>query len=188
MHNLKRSIYFFLAIQFSTTALADRYQLDPTHTNIMIKAGHIGVSRIFVMFRQTQGQFEKTDDQVSAVRVEVQADSLFSNNSQRDTHLKSPDFLNVNQYPTIEFVSSNVTPLAVGKYEISGQVTLHGVTKAVVLNLAVIGEVNHPQFGDRIGLEGSFRVNRSDFGMNDVMDLADDELEILVNIEAFKLP
>jgi polyisoprenoid-binding protein YceI len=184
---MKNLGFLLLAALSAPFAFADTYQIDPTHTNIMVKAGHIGVSKIYVMFRQMQGQFEKAGDQVSAIRMEVKADSLFSNNSQRDTHLKSPDFLNVVQYPTIDFVSSSVALIEAGKYEIDGTITLHGVSKPVRLIMEVLGEVQHPQFGDRIGLEGSLKVKRSDFGMNDVMHLADDEIEILINIEAFKI-
>lgn len=104
----------------------------------------------------------------------------------RDTHLRNADFFNVEEFPTIEFESTKVVDLGAGKLEISGDLTLHGVTKSVTATGEYIGTSSGPQFGTVVGFEAKFVLHRRDFGMTYAVELLGTEVTVLVSIEARK--
>jgi polyisoprenoid-binding protein YceI len=102
----------------------------------------------------------------SWVRVTIQAKSIDTRNGQRDDHLRSNDFLDMNNYPEISFVSTSVEPLGDDKFRVTGDLTLRGVTRPVTLDVEYTGTATDPFGNVRVGFEGSGHINRKDFGVN----------------------
>jgi polyisoprenoid-binding protein YceI len=170
---------------------AETYTIDRTHSSVQFRIRHL-VGRTTGEFGDFAGTIVYDPAQPEASRVEatLQAASINTANAQRDTHLKSPDFLNVAQYPTITFVSSKVTRQGDG-LAVAGNLTLHGVTRGIVLPVQVLGLGTHPMpqmnGAPVAGFAASTTIRRADFGVNSWTDAAGvlgDEVEITLNIEA----
>ena len=134
------------------------------------------------------GSFTVDEANPAASRVEltVQVKSVDTNDEKRDQHLRSPDFFSVNQFPTMTFKSTSVSRGADETYEIKGDLTLHGVTKPVVLSMRKTGEGDDPWGNHRIGFEGTTKIKRSDFGMNKMMQAVGDQVWITVAVEGIR--
>src|SRR5437879_3709531 len=114
------------------SARADEYVLDEAHSGVNFKISHIGLSWTFGRFKEVSGSctLDAAAPAKSAFNLTIKADSIDTNNQKRDDHLKSPDFFNATQFPTITFKSTAVKPVE-GGLEVTGDFTMHGVTKAV---------------------------------------------------------
>lgn len=145
------------------------YKIDAVHSSIVFRIKHQGVSYFYGRFNEFTGTFtlNADDPSKSAFDVTVQATSVDSGNSKRDEHLRSPDFFNVKQFPTMRFQSKKVERTADGKLRVAGDLTLHGVTKPVTAELELTGHGQRGQrLGYRAGIGGQFTIARADFGMN----------------------
>jgi polyisoprenoid-binding protein YceI len=159
-------------------AMAADYTIDKEgqHAFVDFKISHLGYSYITGTFRDFDGSFSfdaaKPED--AKINVTLKTASLFSNHAERDKHVSSGDFLNVAKFPEATFVSTSVKPTgknADGKLtaDVTGDLTLLGVTKSVVIKSTFLGEGKDPWGGYRAGFEGSTTINRMDFGK--MMDL-----------------
>jgi polyisoprenoid-binding protein YceI len=166
-------------------ASAETYKIDAVHSQVIFRIGHLGVSKIFGRFNTTEGTFV-TDDDPSKISFEatVSVDSLDTGNPQRDKHLKSPDFFNAKQFPEITFKSTSVAKSG-DTYQITGDLTLHGVTKSITVPMTKIGEAK-TMAGERAGFGTEFTVKRSDYGMNFMPGAVGDDVELLINLEGVK--
>ena len=143
--------------------------MDPIHSEVQFKVRHLLVSNVTGHFKNFDATVETEGNDITTAKVHFEAavDSISTNNEQRDGHLKSPDFLDVEKFPTITFKSVSVRVTGSGEHEVTGELTIHGVTK--VVTLAVDGPsapAKDPWGNMRIGLSATGKINRKDFGLN----------------------
>lgn len=177
-----------LCIQTPTVHSED-YQLDDQHTSIVFATNHFGLSNTYGMFGKYAGEFsvDMTNPEAAKFQIVIDAASLDTKSEKRDEHLRGPDFFDVKQFPKITFVS---TSIAVGKNEkslkVTGDLTLHGETKEVVIDMTKTGEGKGPYGDERIGFSGRFTVKRSEFGMTTMVPQIGDDVNVLISIEGIK--
>jgi polyisoprenoid-binding protein YceI len=148
------------------------YELDATHSYIGFSARHLMVSRVRGQFRSFRGTLTIAEDpSTSTVVVEIDAASIDTRDPQRDAHLRSADFLHVECYPTITYRSSWVWPVVAwapdgrDQWHVEGELTLHGVTRSVDLDVCFGGGVIDPHDAARVGFTASADFIRDDFGL-----------------------
>ena len=178
------------AMASKPAASAGGYKVDAVHSGVVYRITHMGVSNFWGTFNKLDGSFafDPADLSSASFDVTIDADSIDSNNAQRDGHLKSPDFFNTKQFPTITFKSTGVSKSGDG-FELKGDMTLLGKTKPITAKLQHIGEGDKGErFGFRAGVEATFTFKRSDFGMNyGIKDNAlGDEVMVIVSLEGAK--
>ncbi len=165
------------------------YKADPAHTSIAFEVGHLGISHIYGLFTNNSGQFtiDKDHPAASSFEIATQAASLFTGVQKRDAHLQSPDFFSVAEFPTITFKSATVTPgLSAGTFQVTGDLTLHGVTKSITVNVQILGEVQWPKGANRTGVVTDFIIKRSDYGMTSFPGVVSDEVHLMIGVEGVR--
>ncbi len=163
------------------------YKIDPTHTNVGFKVGHLGISIVVGRFNTVSGDVKLTGDRNSTISAKIDTASVDTNNERRDNHLRSGDFFNSNRFPKIEYVSSKMTLNGDGDPEtIEGHLVLLGIRKPVNLKVQTLGGGLGPRGKHRIGLQAKGRIRRTDFGMNKFLVPAGDNVEIILNVELIK--
>lgn len=178
-----------LILSFGLPVLAaDAYKIDPAHSEIGFKVRHLGISKVSGRFTRFQGNIllEDKDLPKSSVEVSIEAASINTDNEARDKHLRTPEFFDTDKLPSISFKSVSVRETAPGKLEVTGDFTMHGVTKRVVLPMTALGGAKSP-FGDyRIGFEGALTLNRGDYGIKTYPGVIGEEVSISLAVEAIK--
>lgn len=183
------------ALPLSLSAAPDSYTIDPYHSYVNFEVDHIGVSRLRGRFDKTAGKF--TLDQAAktgSLDVTVQTASVNTGDNDkgsrprsRDEHLRTPDFFNVAEFPTMTFKSTKVLFKGDSVGSIEGELTLLGVTKPVTLNIERWRCMPHPQSKrDMCGGNATGVVKRSDFGMKFGIPGAGDELALFIGVEGYK--
>jgi polyisoprenoid-binding protein YceI len=144
------------------------YVLDTDHTRIGFVARHAMVTKVRGAFNEFEGHATIAGGDLSGSHVEltIQARSIDTRNRQRDDHLRSNDFLAIDEFPTITFVSTAVRQTGPESVEISGDLTIRGVTRAVTVPFEFGGAAIDPDGDFRIGFDGSLTINRRDYGVN----------------------
>jgi polyisoprenoid-binding protein YceI len=167
--------------------MAAEYDVDPAHTTVQFEVGHLGFSELVGRFNTFSGTFAMDDANPTAAKAsfEVDAASVDSNHEARDKHLRSPDFLDVKQYPKLSFVSTAYEG-SKDKGVLKGSLTLHGVTKDVAFDLVKIGEGKDPWGGYRSGFNAVTTIKRSDFGVNYMLPNIPDEMKIKLFVEGVR--
>src|SRR5260221_8776876 len=146
-------------------ARADDYVIDGAHAGGNFKISHVGLSYIFGRFNSFSGNFTIDPDAGKcSFAMTIKTDSIDTANKQRDAHLQSPDFFNAKQFPTISFQSTAVKAVKDG-YEVTGDLTLHGVTKPVTFTLTGGKQAEFPKGVQRTGFSTEFVVKRTEFGI-----------------------
>jgi len=185
-----------LAISFvisSSPVLAEvantgTYKIDPAHTTVQFIVSHLGTSNLTGRFNSITGDINFQPNGRSTVEVAIKTDSVYTNHQKRDKHLRSPDFFNARQFPVIKFTSDKVGYNTSGEpMSIAGTLSMHGVTKAVILNVSPVGAGKDPWGGYRVGYDVTATIKRSEFGMNFMAGGIGDEIKIILNIEATKI-
>jgi polyisoprenoid-binding protein YceI len=173
---------------FSTGALADTYGVDVAHSSAHWTAKHFGAGLTKGRFNDIAGTFSLDAKNPAANKVEitVKTESVDSNQAKRDQHLRSPDFFDAKQFPTLTFVSERVVVKADGNLDVTGKLTIHGVTKQVAFTAVKVGEGKDPYGGYRAGYTTSFVVKRSDYGMKFMLDGVSDEITLDISLEGVK--
>ncbi len=164
------------------------YQVDNVHSSVFFKIRHLGVSNFYGRFNQVGGSYTFDPESPDSCRfdVQIQTESVDTNSDGRNGHLKSPDFFNAKEFPSITFKSTDVTRKSDEEFEVSGDLTFHGVTKPISAKLEWIGARDTgPRFGPRSGCEARFVIKRSDYGMDKYVaeGVLGDEVEIIVSLE-----
>lgn len=176
------------AVVATPTASAEgvrAYNVDDIHSSAMFRVLHAGAGQFWGRFNGIAGTFTLADDaSKSAFSITVDVASVDTSVDQLDGHLKGADFFNVAEFPTMSFSSRSTTSSSTGVLEISGDLTLHGVTKPVTAVGEITG-VSDMSGTARAGVEVVFTIKRSDFGMNYgvAKGMLGDSVRILVNIE-----
>ncbi|HET7477066.1 MAG TPA: YceI family protein [Dermatophilaceae bacterium] len=147
--------------------LAGTYTIDPTHTRIGFVARHAMVTKVRGAFNEFEGTVVVDGDDLakSTVALTIQAASIDTRNEQRDGHLRSNDFLALEQFPLVTFVSTGVRQTGPTSLELTGDLTVRGVTNSVVVPFEFEGAAVDPFGNLRAGFEGSVAINRSDYGV-----------------------
>ena len=147
--------------------LSGTYVLDPAHTRIGFVARHAMVTKVRGQFNEFEGGavVDGTDFGRSAVQLTIQAASIDTRNEQRDGHLRSNDFLAMEDHPQITFVSTAVEQTGPTGFEVTGDLTVKGVTNSVTLPFEFEGAATDPFGNQRVGFEGSVVINRKDYGV-----------------------
>ena len=176
-------------------AHADTWQIDPMHTSVEFTVRHMMISNIKGTFEKTSGTVTVDGSSPTTAKIDatIDASSLNTRVERRDADLKSPNFLDVQKYPTITFKSTKVEANGEGKWKVTGDLTLHGVTKLVVLEVEGSGTPIHDPMGNtRAGASATAKINRKDFGLtyNKTLEsggvMVGDEVSITIDVEAIK--
>ncbi len=174
-----------IATLFSPPAVrADNFVLDPTHTSIIFSISHLGYSFTYGRFNTCSGLFS-LDGGNSQFSFSIDAGSLDTNDLKRDEHLRGADFFNVNQFPTITFQSTAVA-VEGDVYNITGNLSMHGVTRQVTIPMKKLGEGPGPGGGYHSGFMTQFQIKRSDFGMTGMVGPIGDEVALSVSFEGIR--
>lgn len=166
------------------------YTLDPSHSTVEFVVRHMMISKVRGRFASFQGQIELAPggEVPLAISAAIDVASIDTREEQRDNHLRSADFFEVEKYPTLTFASTRIegTP---GAFEAHGNLTIHGVTKEVVLTGSFEGRGGDPWGGQRVGYTANTTINRKDFGLNwnTALEaggvLVSDEVKIELNVQ-----
>src|SRR5579864_974002 len=143
------------------------YQIDPAHSSAQFTVRHMMITNVRGGFSSVQGTvvYDPENPSQSSVEAVIDAASIRTLDEQRDAHLKSPDFLDTDKYPTIDFKSKKIEPAGEDEWKLTGDLTIHGATREVVLKVeGPTAEVKDPFGNTRMGASASTKIKRSDFG------------------------
>jgi polyisoprenoid-binding protein YceI len=175
-----------LTLASSVALAATTYTVDPVHSQLVFKIGHLGVSNQWGQIVGPTGTVTVDDEGVPSFAVEVKAVNVETNNDKRDDHLKSADFFDVKQFPTLSFKSTSGKKIDDTTFEITGDFTIKDVTKPLTVTMKKVGEADTKMAGYRAGYETSFKIKRSEYNMPTMIGPVGDEVTIHVAIEAVK--
>ena len=152
----------------SPETLTGTYTIDQSHSRIGFVARHAMVTKVRGHFTEYEGTgyFDAANPTESTIEVTIQAASIDTGNDDRDAHLRSNDFFDMENHPTVTFRSTDIEQVDDDTYRVTGDLTLRGVTKPVSIDFELVGDAVDPFGNQRIGLEGRTAVNRKDWGLN----------------------
>jgi polyisoprenoid-binding protein YceI len=190
----KAALAILVAIALPVLANADTWHIDPAHSNVEFTVRHMMISNVKGQFQKTSGTITVNGNDSATAKIDatIDASSIDTRVEKRDMHLKSPDFLDVAKYPTITFKSTKVEANGPGKWKVTGDLTLHGVTKPVVLEVETSGAPINVMGNMRAGASATTQIKRSEFGLtwNKVLEsggvMVGDEVAISIDVEAIK--
>jgi polyisoprenoid-binding protein YceI len=191
----KAAILITAVVALPVLAHADTWQIDPMHTNVEFTVRHMMISNVKGQFEKTAGTITTDGNDPASAKIDATIDvsSLDTRVDRRDEDLKSPNFLDVAKYPTITFKSTKVEAEGPNRWKVTGDLTLHGVTKPVVLEVESSGPPIKDPFGNtRAGASATAKIKRSDFGLtyNKVLEsggvMVGDEVAISIDVEAIQ--
>ena len=176
-------------------ASAQTFASDPAHTFALFRANHAGVSYAFGAFDELTATLEYDEEAIenSSLEFSILTESVDSgkdledvefDGARRDGHLISPDFFDAAQFPTIDFVSTSIAPTdEENVFEVTGDLTMHGVTNEVTTSVERIGSSQNQQGQATIGFYTEFMIDRTDYGMNNLLEAAGPEILLMVGFE-----
>lgn len=186
---LARSV-LALGLLGSAALQADDYKIDSEgmHASINFRIQHLGYSWLYGRFNDFNGKFsyDETKPEASKIEVTIKTTSVDSNHAERDKHLRSGDFLEVEKFPEAKFVSTAYKPNGDGTGTLTGDFTLKGVTKPLEIKVREIGGGKDPWGGFRRGFEGSTKFALADFGITTDLGPASKEVELTLSVEGVK--
>jgi polyisoprenoid-binding protein YceI len=180
-----------LAMAAAAAAQAGTWQIDPMHSAAQFSVRHLGVSTVRGGFTKVSGsaKYDPSDPAKTTLDATIEASSVDTRVEMRDNDLRSAGFLDVQKYPTITFHSKQVKAAGAGKLEITGDLTIHGVTKEVVLDVdGPSAAMKDPWGNQRIGASAATKINRMDFGVKGAPGLVGDEISITIDVELTQPP
>ena len=171
---------------------ADDYTIDPSHTSVIFGVSHLGYSFTYGRFDKVSGDFtlDPANPDAASFTLKIDAASINTNDAKRDEHLRNADFFNTGEFPLISFKSEKVAVKDVDGakvYEVTGQLTMHGVTKPITLNLQKLGEGAGPTGQDyRTGFNCQTKLSRSEWGMTKMVGPIGDEVAVTISFEGVR--
>ncbi|MBL7715122.1 MAG: polyisoprenoid-binding protein [Bdellovibrionales bacterium] len=179
-----------LILALASPAFAAPYALDKDHSSVDFTVRHV-VSKQKGSFRKFDGSFEfdaKTN-KATNIKFNIDASSVFTDNEKRDEHLKSPDFFDVATHKELTFVGKDWKPAGKGKFKLSGDLTIRGVTKPATFDVEYLGAGKDPWGNDKVGFSAVSKIKRQDFGVSwnkmvEKVGVVGDEVSIAIQIEA----
>ena len=191
---MRRLTLVLLAALAAPAFAQSSWEIDPAHSNVQFGVRHLMISTVrgkFTKFTATAAGDEK-DAAHASVQASVDVASIDTGDEKRDAHLKTPDFFDAEKFPTITFKSTKVEAAGDRRYKLHGDLTMHGVTKPVVLDVEATPEVKGMRGETRAGARATTKINRKDFGISwsKSMDgggvVVGDEVEVTIDVEAVK--
>ena len=190
-----RHLVLALVLLVPSLARAAVWELDPAHSSIGFGVRHMMISTVHGEFHTFSGK--ATGDPAhptdATLEATIEAASIDTRNDKRDGHLKSPDFFDVEKFPTITFKSKKIEPGAAGHVKVTGDLTLHGVTKEVVFDVeGPTPSIKDPMGNTKAGAHATTKIDRKDFGLvwNKTMDggglMLGDDVDVTIDVEAAK--
>ena len=195
MQRLLRSALAAAALTAPTLALASTWEIDPAHTSAQFAVRHLVISTVRGQLGKVSGvvQLDEGDLTKSSVQATIDTKGIDTREAKRDEHLRGPDFLDVAKYPTITFKSTKVEKLTDDKYKVTGDLTIRGVTKPVVLEVGGSPTPLKDPFGNvKLGGVATTRFNRKDFGVSwsKTLDgggmMVGDDVDVTIDVEVTK--
>jgi polyisoprenoid-binding protein YceI len=181
-----------LAMAGTAAAQAGTWQIDPNHSAAQFSVRHLGVSTVRGAFTKVGGSatYDPADPSKDSIEATIDANSIDTRVQMRDNDLRSPRFFDVQKYPTITFHSKQAKAVGSGKMQITGDLTIHGVTKEVVLDVdGPSAPIKDPMGkGQRMGASATTKVNRQDFGVSALPGAVGDEITITIDTELIQPP
>lgn len=184
-----------MATSPATSSPVTLWKIDPAHSSAEFKVKHMMISNVKGSIKGITGELTEhaTDSSLSSIEATLDVSTLSTGDAQRDGHLKSADFLETEKYPTISFKSTSVQSKGAEGYTVTGDLTLHGVTRPVTLAVEGPTQAHKDPWGNtRIGLEATTKINRKDFGLtwNATLEtggiLVGEEVHITIDLEFIK--
>jgi len=175
-----------LAMSAVAVAQSGTWQIDPNHSSAQFSVRHLGLSTVRGAFTKVSGSatYDPANPAHTTLNASIDASSVDTRVATRDNDLRSRNFLEVEKYPTITFQSKQVKVAGAGKLEITGDLTIHGVTKEVALDVdGPSAPIKDPWGNQRIGASASTKINRKDFGVNGAPGAVGDEISITIDTE-----
>jgi polyisoprenoid-binding protein YceI len=178
----------------TATTTQTSWTIDPAHTEVGFSVKHLMISTVRGRFADVRGtiQLEGDDLTRASVEAEIATASIDTRQEQRDAHLRSADFFEVEKYPTITFRSTSVERIKADRYRIVGELTIRGVTREVILEATDEGRGRDPWGGERLGFSANATIDRREFGLtwNQALEtggvLVSNEIKISIDVEAVK--
>lgn len=173
---------------------ADKFLLDPAHASVLFGVSHLGFSKTFGRFNKVEGAFTLDADapEKSSVVVTMDAASLDTNHEKRDEHLRGKDFFDVAQFPALTYKSTSVKLTGEKTAIVTGDLTMHGVTKSVPLDVTLVNVGPNPMDPTKTKIVAGFSargtLKRSEFGMGYAAPVLGDDVEIIIEVDAIKQP
>jgi polyisoprenoid-binding protein YceI len=190
MRPLAIALASFAALSLSSLAHADEYEIDGTHTHVGFTISHLGFSETYGVFKNVSGTLtlDEAKPAASKIDVTIQTASLDTANDARDEHVKGKDFLDVAKYPTMTFKSTKVVVTGKDTATVTGNLTLHGVTKPVglIVKLNKAGPSPMDKTRQVAGFSAIGKLKRSDFGITTYVPAIGDEVTLAISTEAVR--
>jgi polyisoprenoid-binding protein YceI len=188
-----RTLYTLVVAMLLTVSAAaqDAWQLDPPHSSAQFSVRHLGVSTVRGAFTKVSGSvvYDPANLNKSSIQAAIEAASVDTRVEMRDNDLRSPRFLDAQKFPTITFQSKKVEAAGADKLKVSGDLTIHGVTKEVVLDVdGPTPSIKDPMGKDRLrmGASATTKINRNDFGVSGLPGIVGDDITITLDVEMTK--
>jgi polyisoprenoid-binding protein YceI len=179
--------FAFLAMSPLCFSEPQTWQIDPNHTAAQFSVKHLGISTVRGVFEKTSGTvtFDPANPAKTSIDATIDASTVNTRVQMRDNDLRSPHFFEVQKYPTITFKSTHAEAGAAGTLKVTGDLTIHGVTKQVVLDVdASSPPITDPMGkGLRMGASATTKINRNDFGITTMPGVVGDDIEIVLDVE-----
>jgi polyisoprenoid-binding protein YceI len=176
-----------LGVWGAAARAADTYTLDLAHSSMTFMIQHLGISFVHGRFNDFSGTFTIDKENAGKTQFEmtIRADSIDTNIKKRDDHLRGPEFFDIKKFPEMTFKSTKVEALD-GGYKVSGDFTMHGVTKSISFDLKGGKTVEFPKGTQRTGFATAFILRRADFGINALPDGIANDVNIFIGFEGVK--
>jgi len=177
-----------LLLPLAAAAQPATYKVDPVHSSVSFTIRHF-VSEVEGRFKDYTGtiKFDAQHPADSSVQFTVQAASIDTGNDSRDKDLRSDGYFGVEKFPTLSFASSKVTPKGSNAFDVTGNLTIHGVTKTITIPASFLGEME-TKMGQRAGFKSAFAIKRSDYGITSGAGIVGDDVNITIRVEAVRQP
>ncbi|WP_409343168.1 YceI family protein [Paenibacillus sp. MBLB4367] len=171
-----------------------KWAVDPTHSSLDFSVKHMMIAKVKGTFHAFEAQIEAdpSDLTSASIRFDIDLNSIDTKNSDRDAHLRSADFFEIEKYPKLTFVATSIEKSGNGEYDVTGDVSLHGVTRSETFSVSFEGAGKDPWGNEKAGFSATGSLKRSDYGLtyNAVLEtggvLIGDEVKISIEIEAAK--
>lgn len=177
-----------LAFLATPVLAADTYQIDTSHTYLGFEINHLGFSTTYGRFSDVSGtiNLDEENPEASSVDVKIVPASVYTGHEERDEHLRGEDFFNVEEFPDMSFKSTSIERTGEETGKITGDLTMHGVTKPVTLDTTFTMKGDYPmQEGMKaVGFNATTSLKRSDFGIDKYVPMVGDEVTITISLEA----
>lgn len=192
--DIKFVLFILMTLALTAPAQAAEYTIDTEHSKVIFTVTHLGISKVSGEFQKFSGSFDFDAANIEAATTSTVIDASSINTSvvKRDEHLKSPDFFDAVQFPEITFTSKKITPISENEFKVGGDLTMHGVTQTVELDVKLGGTVKDPWGSERAAFTASTVIDRRQFGVvwNKTLEtgglVVGNDVEIKLEIEGIR--